>query len=49
VTAYSVYFQVSSTSEGLHIGFLLGKSEETDHWEELDVGGRVILKWILEK
>jgi hypothetical protein len=28
---------------------LVGKREERDHEEGLDVGGRLILKWILEK
>jgi hypothetical protein len=27
----------------------VGKSEEIDHWEDQDVGGWTILKWILEK
>jgi hypothetical protein len=30
-------------------GALVGKPEERDHWEDQDVGGRAILKWILEK
>jgi hypothetical protein len=28
---------------------LIGKREGKDHWEELDVDGRIILKCILEK
>jgi hypothetical protein len=31
--------------EGTHIGFWW----ERDHWEDLDVGGRIILEWILER
>jgi hypothetical protein len=23
--------------------------KERDHWEDLDVGGRIILEWILER
>jgi hypothetical protein len=26
-----------------------GKSKERDHWEDQDVGGWSILKWILER
>jgi hypothetical protein len=26
---------------------LVGKPEEKDHLEDLDVGGRIILEWIL--
>jgi hypothetical protein len=25
------------------------KPEGIDHWENLDVGGRIILKWLLER
>jgi hypothetical protein len=28
---------------------LVGKPEETDHWEDQDVGGSKVLKWILER
>jgi hypothetical protein len=28
---------------------LVGKQKERDHWEDQDVGGRTILKWILER
>jgi hypothetical protein len=28
---------------------LMGNQKEGDHWNDLDVGGRIILKWILEK
>jgi hypothetical protein len=28
---------------------LVGKPEERDHFEDLDVGGRMKLKWILGK
>jgi hypothetical protein len=34
--------------KGMRIGFLLGRQKERDLWEDLDVGGRIILKSILE-
>jgi hypothetical protein len=35
----------------MHIGFWWVSQEERDHWEDLDVGRRIIpvLRWILEK
>jgi hypothetical protein len=33
----------------MHIGFWWESQKERDHSEDLDVGGRIILKWILEK
>jgi hypothetical protein len=27
---------------------LVGSQKERDHWEDLDAGGRTILRWILE-
>jgi hypothetical protein len=33
----------------LHIGLSWGSQKEGDYWEYLDVYGRIILKWILEK
>jgi hypothetical protein len=27
---------------------LTGKPEEKDHWKDLDVGGKIILEWIIE-
>jgi hypothetical protein len=33
---------------GMHTGFWVGYPKE-DHYEDLDVGGRIILKLILEK
>jgi hypothetical protein len=32
---------------GIHIGYWWEK--ESDHWEDQDVGGWAILKWILER
>jgi hypothetical protein len=29
------------------IGFWLGGLKARDHWEDLDVGGRITLKWTL--
>jgi hypothetical protein len=28
---------------------LVGRQKERDHWEDQDVGGWIILKWILER
>jgi hypothetical protein len=28
---------------------LVGSQKERDHWEDQDVGARIILKWILER
>jgi hypothetical protein len=33
----------------MHIGFWLESQKERDHYEELDIGGRIILRWILER
>jgi hypothetical protein len=33
---------------GLHTEFLWERQKELDHQEDLDVGGRIILKWTLE-
>jgi hypothetical protein len=33
---------------GLHIGYWLETQKERDHWEDQDVGGWAILKWIIE-
>jgi hypothetical protein len=37
------------TKRRMHIGFCLGSQKEGGHYEDLDVGGKIILKWILEK
>jgi hypothetical protein len=34
---------------GIHIGFWWESQKKRDHSEDLDVGGRIILRWILEK
>jgi hypothetical protein len=34
---------------GMHAGILVGNPERIYHWEDLDAGGRIILKLILEK
>jgi hypothetical protein len=34
---------------GMHIGYWWGNLERKNHWEDQDVGGRTILKWILER
>jgi hypothetical protein len=32
----------------MHIGYWWESQKERDHWEDQDVGGLTILKWILE-
>jgi hypothetical protein len=32
----------------MHIGLWWEIQEGRDHWEDLDVGGSIILKWILD-
>jgi hypothetical protein len=32
---------------GMHIGYLWESQKERDQWEDQDVGGWTILKWIL--
>jgi hypothetical protein len=34
---------------GMHIGYWWETQKERDHEEDQDVGGWIILKWILEK
>jgi hypothetical protein len=34
---------------GMHIGYLLESQKERDHWEDQDIDGSTILKWILER
>jgi hypothetical protein len=34
---------------GMHIGFWWESQKERDHYEDLDVGARIILEWILER
>jgi hypothetical protein len=34
---------------GMHIGYWWEIQEERDHWEDQDIGGWTILKWILER
>jgi hypothetical protein len=36
-------------SRGMHIGYWWEILKERDHWEDQDVGGWTILKWILER
>jgi hypothetical protein len=33
----------------MHIGYWWESQKVRDHWEDLDVGGWTILKWILER
>jgi hypothetical protein len=34
---------------GMHVETWLESQKERDPWEDLDVGGRMTLKWILER
>jgi hypothetical protein len=34
---------------GMHIGYWWESRKEGDHWEDQDVGGRTVLKWILNR
>jgi hypothetical protein len=34
---------------GMHIGYLWESQKERGHYEDQDVGGWTILKWILER
>jgi hypothetical protein len=34
---------------GMHIGYWWESQKERDHWEDQDVGGWTILKWILDR
>jgi hypothetical protein len=33
----------------MHIGYYLETPKKRNHWEDEDVGGWIILKWILER
>jgi hypothetical protein len=33
----------------MHTGFCCESQKELDQWEDLDVDGRIVLKWIMEK
>jgi hypothetical protein len=35
--------------KGIHIAFLWERQKERDHYEYLEVGGKIILKWILDR
>jgi hypothetical protein len=34
---------------GMHAGYWWESQKERDHWEDQDVGGWTILKWILDR
>jgi hypothetical protein len=34
--------------KGMHVGIWLEYQKERDHYEDIDLGGRIILEWILE-
>jgi hypothetical protein len=33
----------------MHIGYWWESQKKRDHWEDQDVGGQTILKWILQR
>jgi hypothetical protein len=33
----------------MHIGYWWESEKERDHWEDIDVGGWTILKWIIDR
>jgi hypothetical protein len=35
--------------KGMRIGYLWESQKDSDHWEDQDVGGWPMLKWILER
>jgi hypothetical protein len=35
--------------EELHIGYWWESRKEGDHWEDQDVGGWAVLKWMLDR
>jgi hypothetical protein len=35
--------------KGMHIGYWWESQKERDHWEDKEVGGQTILKWILQR
>jgi hypothetical protein len=39
----------STNGGGVHIGYWWESQKERNHWEDQDVGGWTILKWILER
>jgi hypothetical protein len=39
----------TNEGRGMHIGYWWERQKERDHWEDQDVGGWTILKWILER
>jgi hypothetical protein len=39
----------SRSMDGMHTRFWWESQEKRDHQEDLHIGGRIILKWILEE
>jgi hypothetical protein len=42
-------YVTSMGRRGMHIGFWWERQKESDHYEDLDVDGRVILKYIADR
>jgi hypothetical protein len=36
-------------TNGIHIGTWWESQKERDHYKDIDVGGRIILKWIIQR
>jgi hypothetical protein len=34
---------------GMHIGYWSESQKERDHWEDQDIGGWTLLKWVLDR
>jgi hypothetical protein len=34
---------------GIHVGIRRESQKEREHWEDTDIGGMIMLKWIIEK
>jgi hypothetical protein len=43
------YVALTGGRREMHTGFWWERQKEINHSEDLDVGGRIITKWILEK
>jgi hypothetical protein len=44
-----LFLKYNSVRGGMRIGYWWESQKERDHWEDQDVDGWTILKWILER